>query len=65
MNKKVNPENSHHINEVNQEFARTMNKIIFDKHLKESGNDLISTNLTLPPASPPQPVPDYAMITIP
>jgi dynein heavy chain, axonemal len=26
-----------------------MNKIIFDKHMKEKGSELVMSNLTLPP----------------
>ena len=37
------------LNEVNVDFAKTMNNIIFDKHLYEKGNDLITGPLQLPP----------------
>ena len=37
------------LNEVNVDFAKTMNNIIFDKHLYEKGNDLITGPLLLPP----------------
>lgn len=53
------------INEVNLDFARTMNKIIFDKHMEEKNGDLIASNLQLPPKEPPPPVPHFAMVSIP
>lgn len=65
MQKKINPENSPLVAEVNLDFARTMNKIIFDKHMKESGRDLIANNLTLPPAPPTREAPVFGMIQIP
>jgi len=36
------------LSEVNFDFAKTMNKIIFDKHLKNNGLNLISGPLVLP-----------------
>lgn len=42
-------ENSELLQEVNLDFARTMNKIIFDKHMNKSGGDLIIKQLELPP----------------
>ena len=42
------------LSEVNFEFAKTMNKIIFDKHLKEKGNELITGNLKMPPKLAPK-----------
>ncbi len=36
------------ISEVNFERAKTMNKIIFDKHLGANGPNLIAGPLTLP-----------------
>lgn len=65
MNKNVNPENSPLVYEVCLDFARTMNKIIFDKHINESGKDLIASNLTLPPPQPPKPASEYGMVQIP
>lgn len=55
------------LNEINFEFAKTMNKIIFDKHLKEKkgSNGLIKGNLCLPPDKPKKPTPYFGMITIP
>ena len=36
--------------EINFDFAKTINKIILDKHLKEKGSSgLITSNLSLPP----------------
>ena len=53
------------IAEVNRDFARTMNKIIFDKHIKSKGRELIAGNLSLPPEPPPKQVPYFALISIP
>lgn len=53
------------LSEVNFEFAKTMNKIIFDKHIKEKGNELITGNLRLPPKSPAKITAYYGMISIP
>jgi dynein heavy chain, axonemal len=54
------------LNEINFDFAKTMNKIIFDKHLNEKGsNGLITGSLQLP-AEKPIPLPPYfGMISIP
>lgn len=38
------------LNEVNVDFAKTMNKIIFDKHINDKGTNLITGKLELPPA---------------
>jgi len=55
------------LNEINLDFVKTMNKIIFDKHLKEKGgaNNLIAGNLTLPPEKPEELTAYFGMITIP
>lgn len=53
------------LSEVNFEFAKTMNKIIFDKHLKANGPNLISGPLHLPAEKEKQLAPMYGMITIP
>lgn len=55
------------LNEVDFEFKKTMNKIIFDKHLKEKGgsNGLITGSLTLPADPPKKQTPYFGMITIP
>jgi len=53
------------LNEVNVDFAKTMNKIIFDKHLNEKGNDLITGKLALPASKPVEKTPYLGMITIP
>jgi len=37
------------LSEVNFDFAKSMNKIIFDKHMKEKGSEIITSSLTLPP----------------
>ena len=42
------------INEVNIDFAKTMNKIIFDKHMKGKGKELIGGTLMLPPPLRPK-----------
>lgn len=53
------------LSEVNFDFAKTMNKIIFDKHLNEKGNELITGNLQLPPKPPKKLPPFMGMISIP
>ena len=54
------------LNEINFDFAKTMNKIIFDKHLKEKGsNGLITGSLNLPPEKPVEQAPYFGMISIP
>jgi dynein heavy chain len=53
------------LSEVNFEFAKTLNKIIFDKHLKSNGPNLISGPLVLPEEKPKEEAPDFGMITIP
>jgi dynein heavy chain len=40
------------LSEVNFEFAKTMNKIVFDKHIKKNGPNLISGPLVLPEEKP-------------
>lgn len=42
-----------------------MNKIIFDKHLKTTGHNLISGPLSLPEEKKKEETPYYGMITIP
>jgi len=53
------------LSEVNFEFAKTMNKIIFDKHIDTNGPNLISGPLTLPEKPPSPEPPRFGMITIP
>lgn len=55
------------LNEINFDFAKTMNQIIFDKHLKEKGgsNGLITGSLSLPPEPVKKPAPYFGMISIP
>ena len=65
MNKNINPENSPLIYEICLEFAKTMNKIVFNKHLNSSGKELILSKLTLPPAPPAKRPARYAMVQIP
>ena len=53
------------LNEVNIDFAKTMNKIIFDKHLCAKGTNLITGELQLPEAPAEKATPYFGMITIP
>lgn len=53
------------LSEVNFEFAKTMNQIIFDKHIKKNGPNLISGPLVLPEEKPKEEAPMKGMITIP
>jgi len=53
------------LNEVNFDFAKTMNKIIFDKHIEQNGPNLISGPLTLPEKEEEKEAPYYGMIIIP
>lgn len=54
------------LNEINFDFAKTMNKIIFDKHLKEKGaSGLITGSLSLPTEKPKSLSPYFGMISIP
>ena len=53
------------LNEVNVDFATTMNNIIFDKHLYEKGNNLITGPLPLPPRKVKGQAAYFGMITIP
>ena len=59
------PDTTNLITEVNQDFAKTMNKIIFNKHMKGKGKELIAGNLTLPPPPKTKAVPFFGMISIP
>jgi hypothetical protein len=53
------------LSEVNFEFAKTMNQIIFDKHLKATGPNLITGPLTLPEEKKKEETPYFGMIDIP
>jgi dynein heavy chain len=53
------------LSEVNFEFAKTMNKIIFDKHIQQSGNNLIAGPLALPEEKKKGLAPLKGMIEIP
>lgn len=53
------------ISEVNFEFAKTMNKIVFDKHVKMSGNNLIAGPLNMPEEKAKAEAPMKGMIEIP
>ena len=37
------------LGEINFDFAKTMNKIIFDKHMNSKNSELITGKLKLPP----------------
>jgi len=52
------------LNEVNVDFAKTMNKIIFDKHISGKNNNLITGKLDLPPVPEAQESPYFGMIKI-
>lgn len=54
--------------EVNQDFARTMNKIIMEKTLEKHPDelaDMIPANLTLPEKPPVKETPYFGMVPIP
>lgn len=53
------------LNEINIDFAKTMNNIIFDKHLFEKGTNLITGPLNLPPRKEKKQTPYLAMIQVP
>jgi dynein heavy chain len=55
------------LNEINFEFCKSMNNIIFTKHLSEKGkgNGLITGSLKLPKEPPKKQAPYFGMITIP
>jgi hypothetical protein len=53
------------LNEVNIDFAKTMNQIIFDKHLTAKGTNLITGKLHLPDKPKAKATPMLGMITIP
>lgn len=51
---------------MNFDFAKSMNKIIFDKHMKDkAGSELIMSNLTMPPEPETKGSPYYGLINIP
>jgi len=53
------------LNEVSTDFAKTMNKIIFDKHCSDKQNNLITGKLDLPPPPEKKATPYFGMIRIP
>jgi len=53
------------LSEVNFDFAKTMNKIVFDKHIDKEGPMLISGPLVLPEAKEKKEPPQMGMILIP
>lgn len=53
------------LSEVNFDFAKSLNKIIFDKHMKDKNSELITNSLVLPPDAPPKENPYFGLINIP
>ena len=53
------------LSEVNFDFAKSQNKIIFDKHMGEKGSEMITNSLTMPPDPPPKEKPYFGLIKIP
>ena len=53
------------LSEVNFDFAKSLNKIIFDRHMKDKNSELITSSLTLPPDEAPKEKPYYGLINIP
>lgn len=54
--------------DVNQDFGRTMNWIIMEKTMEkplEQLKDMIPANLTLPPKAPSKDTPYFGMVPIP
>ena len=64
LERKYNPENSPIILEITLDFARTMNKIIFDKYIEESDKEIIQVDLSLP-REEEVPAPQFGMVQIP
>jgi hypothetical protein len=54
-----------YLQSVNDDYERTMNKIIFDTHLVNNNQDLIPHNLSLPPKPEKEAVPEYGLIALP
>ena len=50
--------------EVDNDYSRTMNKIIFDKYMYSGIEEYIPLNLRLPPIEKDVPAPEYGMIII-
>jgi dynein heavy chain len=68
LKSRSNVESASIMYEVNQDYARTMNKIIMDKTLEKTPEELegmIPANLTLPDKPRPKPVPYYGQVPIP
>ena len=53
------------LSEVNFDFAKSLNKIIFDKHMKDKNSELISSSLKLPADPSPKEKPYFGLISIP
>ena len=53
------------MSEVNFEFAKTMNRIVFDKHIKAKGPNTIAGPLSLPALKGKPVAPKLGMIVIP
>ena len=63
-----NVDNVSIMNDVNLDFARTMNWIIMEKTMEktlEQLKDMIPANLTLPPKAPSRETPYFGMTPIP
>ena len=52
------------LHEVSMDYCRTMNKIIFDKYMREGIEEIIPLKLQLPPLKIIKEVPDYGMIRV-
>ena len=56
------------MNDVNLDFAKTMNWIIMEKTMEKTAEqlkDMIPANLTLPPKAPSREIPYFGMTPIP
>ena len=65
---KKNVDTNNILTEVNLEFGRTMNKIIIDKTMEKTDEelkDMIQTNLMLPPKEQLKEIPYFGMVPIP
>ena len=55
-----------YLKQINDDYERTMNMIIFDKHLAYRNKELIPHNLVLPPKDDEiKEVPEYGLIALP
>ncbi|CBZ56170.1 Dynein heavy chain 1, axonemal, related [Neospora caninum Liverpool] len=53
------------LKEINLTFARTMNKIAFDKHMHQNRDDQMYRDLELPPRAVPRPPPEFGLVATP